>query len=72
MEGYNWLSPERWWLRQINEREIPNWKKTEPFASVMVYCAFMDDQGWELIGTGYQDLSSCVSLLFKRPYMAEI
>ena len=64
----NLLWPGRWWRRQINGQEIPNWKKTEPFASVVTYCNYMDEQGWDLIGTSYQDSSSCVLLLFKRPY----
>ena len=59
----------RWWLRLMNEQEIPNWKKTEPFASVATYCNFMDEQGWELIDVSYRDSSSCVSLLFRRPYI---
>jgi hypothetical protein len=61
--------PGRWWLRQINEQEIPNWKKREPFASVVAYCNYMDEQGWDLIDASYRDSPSSVSLLFKRPYM---
>lgn len=57
-----------WRLRQINEQEIPNWKKTEVFSSVAAYCNYMDEQGWELINADYHDARPNALLLFKRPY----
>ena len=58
----------KWWLRQINEQEIPHWKKAEPFPSIATYCNYMDEQGWELISISYPHSYPGASLLFKRPY----
>ena len=60
--------PGKWWLRQMNEQEIPDWKKAEPFPSIATYCNYMDEQGWDLISINYRDPEAWALLLFKRPY----
>lgn len=38
-----------WRLKQIDEQEQPDWKKTEVHTSVTEFCNQMSQQGWELV-----------------------
>ncbi|MDQ2886969.1 MAG: hypothetical protein M3Y39_12910 [Chloroflexota bacterium] len=59
-----------WRLKEINEQEQPDWKKTESYPSIVDFCNHMSREGWELISAGhprYADLQ--VVLYFKRSYL---
>jgi hypothetical protein len=56
-----------WKLRQIDEQELPNWKKTEIYTSVAAFCNQMGRQGWELISVNNHSTSMLAALYFKRP-----
>ncbi|MDQ2886970.1 MAG: hypothetical protein M3Y39_12915 [Chloroflexota bacterium] len=56
-----------WRLKEINEKEQPDWKKTEIYPSIAELCNQMDEQGWELTSVGYQlQTESPIILYFKR------
>jgi hypothetical protein len=64
----NWLKSKGWRIREINEREQPDWKKSEVYASVAKFCDQMDQQNWELVGVTHPSrVQFEVVLYLKRP-----
>jgi hypothetical protein len=55
-----------WRLKEINEQEQPDWKKTEVYPSIADLCNQMDEQGWELTGVGYQYQTESPTILYFR------
>ena len=65
--GVGWAKSSGWRLREIDEQEQPDWKKTEVYSSVTDYCNQMAQQGWELISAAYPgETVTYVILHFKR------
>lgn len=61
-----------WRLRAIDERELPKWRKTEVYVSVVAFCNYMDKYRWELISIDFFSTGAYALLLFKRPRSNEI
>jgi hypothetical protein len=57
-----------WRVREIDEQELPDWKKSELHSSVLAFCNQMGQQGWELISLND---ARDIALYFKRPPMDE-
>lgn len=56
-----------WKLKEVDEQEQHEWKKTEVYASVAEFCNQMGQQGWELVCAAYPErFVSIVILYFKR------
>jgi len=56
-----------WKLKEINEQEQSDWKKTEAYSSVTDFCNQMGQQGWELMSAAYPNRAiTPVILYFKR------
>ena len=56
-----------WRLKEINEQEQPDWKKSEIYPSTVDFCNQMSREGWELISVvhpRYAELE--VIFYFKR------
>ena len=64
----NWFKKKEWRIKEINEQEQPDWKKSETYASVAGFCNQMSRQNWDLISVTYPDRSYFeIILYFKRP-----
>jgi hypothetical protein len=57
-----------WRLKEVNEQEQSNWKKTEIYPRLVDFCNQMGREGWELTSASYPDHTvEKVILYFKRP-----
>lgn len=59
-----------WKLRAINEDDLPNWKETERYSTVTIFCNKMGQQGWELVSV-FNVPNAGLVLYFKRIVLTE-